>query len=79
MIDCNSCRNKENYCIKCKHGELFERKNASKPKKISVRDGKEYCGHCGYLCDYARGYKKFYCIRCGGLNLRSGRIERWNR
>ena len=45
-------------------------------KKISVRDGKEYCGHCGYLCDYARGYKKFYCIRCGGLNLRSGRIER---
>lgn len=23
-----------------------------------------------------RGYKKFYCIRCGGLNLRSGRIER---
>jgi hypothetical protein len=23
------------------------------------------------LCEYARGYKKFYCIRCGGLNLRS--------
>ena len=41
------------------------------PKKISVSNGKEYCGHCGYLCEYARGYKKFYCIRCGGLNLRS--------
>jgi hypothetical protein len=23
------------------------------------------------LCEYARGYKKFYCIRCGGLNLRN--------
>jgi hypothetical protein len=23
------------------------------------------------LSEYARGYKKFYCIRCGGLNLRS--------
>ena len=24
-----------------------------------------------YSNEYARGYKKFYCIRCGGLNLRS--------
>lgn len=31
----------------------------------------EHCGHRGYLCEYARGYKKIYCIRCGGLNLRS--------
>jgi hypothetical protein len=76
MIDCNICKHKENYCIECKHGELFERKNVSEPKKISVSNGNEYCGHCGYLCDYAGGYKKFYCIRCGGLNLRSGRIER---
>lgn len=73
MIDCNICKHKdkEGYCIECKHGELFERKNVSEPKKISVSNGKEYCGHCGYLCEYARGYKRFYCIRCGGLNLRS--------
>lgn len=71
MIDCNICKHKEDYCTECKNGELFERKNVSEPKKISVSNGKEYCGHCGYLCEYARGYKKFYCIRCGGLNLRS--------
>jgi hypothetical protein len=74
MIDCNICKYKEDYgyCIDCRHGELFERKNVSEPKKISVGSyGREYCGHCGYLCEYARGYKKFYCIRCGGLNLRS--------
>jgi hypothetical protein len=76
MIDCNICKHKEDYCIGCKHGELFERNNVPEPKKISVSNGNEYCGHCGYLCDYARRYKKFYCIRCGGLNLRSGRIER---
>lgn len=70
MIDCNICKHKEDYCTECKNGELFERKNVSEPKKISVSNGKEYCGHCGYLCEYARGYKKFYCIRCGGLNLR---------
>lgn len=71
MIDCNICKYKNDYCIECKNGELFERANVSEPKKISVSNGNEYCGHCGYLCDYARGYKKFYCIRCGGLNLRS--------
>lgn len=73
MIDCNICKHKKDYdyCTECKHGELFERKNVSEPKKISVSNGKEYCGHCGYLSEYARGYKKFYCIRCGGLNLRS--------
>ena len=27
--------------------------------------------HGPYFHEYARGYKKFYCIRCGGLNLRS--------
>lgn len=64
--DLNTC-----WIIECKHGELFERKNVSEPQKISVSNGKEYCGHCGYLSEYARGYKKFYCIRCGGLNLRS--------
>ena len=31
----------------------------------------EYRGHCSYLCEYVREYKKFYCIRCGGLNLRN--------
>lgn len=74
MIDCNICKyeDKEGYCTQdCKHGELFERNNVSEPKKISASNGKEYCGHCGYLSEYARGYKKFYCIRCGGLNLRS--------
>lgn len=67
MIDCNICKYKEDYCIECKHGELFERENVSEPKQISVSNGNEYCGHCGYLCEYARVYKKFYCIRCGGL------------
>lgn len=71
MIDCNICKHKEDCCIECKHGELFERDNVSEPKQISVSKGNEYCGHCGYLCEYAKGYKKFYCIRCGGLNLRS--------
>lgn len=35
MIDCNICKHKENYdyCIECKHGELFERENVSEPKK----------------------------------------------
>lgn len=50
----------------CSRGEMCQNL-----KKISVSSGNEYCGHCGYLCEYARGYKKFYCIRCGGLNLRS--------
>lgn len=71
MIDCNICKHKGDCCIECKHGELFERDNVSEPKRILVSNGKEYCGHCGYLCEYAREYKKFYCIRCGGLNLRS--------
>ena len=82
MIDCNICKYKEDYgyCIDCKHGELFERKNVSEPKKTSFgSNGREYCGHCGYLCEYARGYKKFYCIRCGGLNLRRKRISRSRR
>lgn len=37
MIDCNICKYKEDYgyCIDCKHGELFERKNVSEPKKTS--------------------------------------------
>lgn len=26
MTDCNICKHKEDYCIECKHGELFERK-----------------------------------------------------
>lgn len=36
MIDCNICKHKEDCCIECKHGELFERGNVSEPKKISV-------------------------------------------
>lgn len=38
MIDCNICKhkNKEGYCIECKHGELFERKNVSEPKKYQL-------------------------------------------
>ena len=72
MIDCNICKNKNNneVCTDCIHGELFERNVVSEPKKISVRNGKDYCGHCGYISDYARGYDRFYCLRCGGLNLR---------
>lgn len=70
MVDCNICKHREDHCIECKHGELFERNNVSEPKQISVSHGSEYCGHCGYSCEYATGYKKFYCIRCGGLNLR---------
>ena len=72
MLDCNICKNKINgdMCIECKHGELFERNVLSEPKKISINEGTDYCGHCGYLSDYAKGYKRFYCIRCGGLNLR---------
>lgn len=71
-----SCHHTELKCSECKNGELFERANVSEHKKISFSNGKEYCGHCGYLCEYAKGIKKFYCIRCGGLNLRIGRIER---
>lgn len=41
MIDCNICRYKENYCIDCKHGELFERKNVSESKEVSVNNGDE--------------------------------------
>ena len=72
MIDCNICKNKDNndVCMDCRHGELFERNVVSEPKKISVSNGKDYCGHCGYISDYARGYDRFYCLRCGGLNLR---------
>lgn len=38
MIDCNICKHKEeeHYCIECKHGELFERKNVSEPKKYQL-------------------------------------------
>lgn len=38
MIDCNICKHKENYdyCIECKHGELFERENVSEPKKYQL-------------------------------------------
>ena len=42
MIDCNICKHKdkESYCIKCKHGELFERKNVSEPKKYQLETEK---------------------------------------
>lgn len=33
MIDCNICKYKNDYCIECKHGELFERENVPEPKK----------------------------------------------
>lgn len=36
MIDCNICKHKEDYCIECKHGELFQRKNVSEPKKYQL-------------------------------------------
>lgn len=36
MIDCNICKHKEDYCIECKHGELFERKSVSEPKKYQL-------------------------------------------
>ena len=38
MIDCNICKHKEDYdyCIECRHGELFERKNVSEPKKYQL-------------------------------------------
>lgn len=38
MIDCNICKHKEDYdyCTECKHGELFERKNVSEPKKYQL-------------------------------------------
>lgn len=74
MIHCEECKYNEEYkyCTSCNHGELFERRKLSAPKKITHGiSGKEYCAHCGYSCDYASRYKKFYCIRCGGLNLRS--------
>lgn len=58
-------------CLADEVNYVDERNNVSGSKKVSVSNGREYCGHCGYLCEYARGYKKFYCIRCGGLNLRS--------
>ena len=68
MIDCNICKNKNNndVCTDCIHGELFERNVVSEPKKISVRNGKDYCGHCGYISDYARK-----------ILDRSAEIERW--
>lgn len=73
MLDCNICKNKgnEDVCRNCMHGELFERNVISESKKILLREGLEYCGHCGLLSNYAIEYRKFYCIRCGGLNLRS--------
>lgn len=38
MIDCNICKYKEDYgyCTECRHGELFERKNVSEPKKYQL-------------------------------------------
>lgn len=38
MIDRNICKHKhkEDYCIECRHGELFERKNVSEPKKYQL-------------------------------------------
>lgn len=73
MVDCKICRNNDNedVCRDCRHGEMFERNIISEPMKISMNSGAEYCGHCGYNSHYAKGYKRFYCIRCGGLNLRS--------
>lgn len=73
MLDCNICKNKgnEDVCRNCMHGELFERNVISEPKKSLIREGLEYCSHCGFLSNYAYKYSKFYCIRCGGLNLRS--------
>lgn len=36
MIDCNICKYKNDYCIECKNGELFERANVSEPKKYHL-------------------------------------------
>ena len=71
MLDCTICKHFTDTDCVCRHGEKFERAIISEPKKISVRQGLEYCGHCGYESQYANGYKQFYCIRCGGLNLRN--------
>ena len=71
MIDCNICKNLNGEaCSSCIHGEMFERNVISEPRKIILSHDREYCGHCGYISHYAKGYKRFYCIRCGGLNLR---------
>ena len=36
MIDCNICKHKEDCCIECKHGELFERKMCQNLKKYQL-------------------------------------------
>lgn len=40
MIDCNICKHKNDYCIECKNGELFERKNVPEPKKYQLETEK---------------------------------------
>nr|DAH99464.1 MAG TPA: hypothetical protein [Caudoviricetes sp.] len=40
MIDCNICKHKEDRCIGCKHGELFERKMCQNLKKYQLVTGK---------------------------------------
>lgn len=76
MVDCSICQLKStDTCMSCFHGDLFER--AIAPTKTSVSYGKElwksneYCGHCGYWNNYALSQRQFYCIRCGGLNVRN--------
>ena len=71
MINCDICKYKDAISCDCRHGENFERVVIEEPQKVHIRNGVEYCAHCGFIADYAKGYKKFYCIRCGGLNIRN--------
>lgn len=67
MIDCNICKHKEDYCIECKHGELFERKNVSEPKKYQLVTEKNIADIVVICVNMQEDIKSFIALGVAGL------------
>lgn len=79
MVNCDICANQNSEtCRQCRFGDFFERTEVSdkvsvvfRPDSVMSWGTSEFCGHCGYPCNYASCYRQFYCVKCGGLNIRT--------
>ena len=69
MIDCNICKHKdkEGYCIECKHGELFERKNVSEPKKYQLATEKNTADIVVICVNMQKDIKSFIALGAADL------------
>ena len=67
MIDCNICKHKEDYCIECKHGELFERKMCQNLKKYQLVMEKNIANIVVICVNMPEDIKSFIALGAAGL------------